>query len=165
MSVNYKTSGIGKGLCELNSETLQETSDAGGILHNPEFNHLYIVKKKPLPPASLPPISCKDILTKSAGATSGLYDISVDNKMVTVFCEMVLYGGGFTFIPKSAVKKGTLPKLVSQLFTNHSEVLLYIQKKDGSQTYTHIRQLEEKSQTPLVVLQNTHTVGDDKTSE
>ena len=45
MSVNYKTSGIGKGLCELNSKTLQETSDADGSKHNPEFNHLYIIKK------------------------------------------------------------------------------------------------------------------------
>ncbi|CAB4021512.1 Hypothetical predicted protein, partial [Paramuricea clavata] len=44
-SVNYKTSGIGKGLCELNSETLEETSDADGSLHNPEFNHLYIIEK------------------------------------------------------------------------------------------------------------------------
>jgi hypothetical protein len=74
--------------------------------------------------------------------------------MVTVYCEMVLHGGGFTFIPKSAVKEGTLPNLVSQLFTSHNEVLLYIQKKDGSQTYTRIQQLGEQSQTPLVVLQN-----------
>jgi hypothetical protein len=44
-SVNYKTSGIGKGLCELNSKTQQEASDADGSMHNPEFNHLYIVKK------------------------------------------------------------------------------------------------------------------------
>ena len=44
-SVNYKTSGIDKGLCELNSKTLQETSDAGGRIHNPEFNHIYIFKK------------------------------------------------------------------------------------------------------------------------
>jgi hypothetical protein len=70
---------------------------------------------------------------------------------------MILHGGGFTFIPKSAVKKGTLPNLVSQLFTNHYEVLLYIQKKDGSQSYTYIQQLEEKSQTHLVVLQNTNS--------
>jgi hypothetical protein len=85
-------------------------------------------------------------VTKSTRATSGLYKILVDNKMVTVYCEMALHGGGFTFIPKSDVKEGTLPNLVSQLFTNYSEVLLYIQKKDGSQTYTHIQQLEEKSQ-------------------
>ena len=46
VSVNYKTSGIGKGLChELNSKTLQEASDADGSMHNPEFNHLYIIKK------------------------------------------------------------------------------------------------------------------------
>ena len=45
-SVNYKTSGIGKGLCELNSmKTLKEASDADGSKHNPEFNHLYIIEK------------------------------------------------------------------------------------------------------------------------
>jgi hypothetical protein len=44
-SVNFKTSGIGKGLCELNSKILQDTSDADGSLHNSEFNHLYIIKK------------------------------------------------------------------------------------------------------------------------
>ena len=41
-SVNYKTSGNGKGLCELNNKTLREISDES--MHNPEFNHLYIIK-------------------------------------------------------------------------------------------------------------------------
>jgi hypothetical protein len=44
-SVNYKTSGIGKSLCELNSKTFQDISDADGSLYNPEFNHLYIIEK------------------------------------------------------------------------------------------------------------------------
>jgi hypothetical protein len=44
-SVNYKISGIGKGLCELNNKTLQEISDADGSLHNSEFNNLYRIKK------------------------------------------------------------------------------------------------------------------------
>ena len=70
---------------------------------------------------------------------------------------MILHGGGFTFIPKSAVRLGTLPNLVSQLFTNHSEVLLYIQKKDGNLMYTLIQQFEEESDMPLVVFQNTYS--------
>ena len=42
-SVNYKTSGAGKGRCELNSKpSRQEISKR---LHKPEFNHLYIIKK------------------------------------------------------------------------------------------------------------------------
>jgi hypothetical protein len=42
-SVNYKTAGIGKGLCELNSKTLtQETSKEET---NHAFNHLYMIKK------------------------------------------------------------------------------------------------------------------------
>ena len=44
-SVNYKISGIGKGLCELNKKTLQEISDPDESMHNPDFNHLYIMKK------------------------------------------------------------------------------------------------------------------------
>jgi hypothetical protein len=43
-SVNYKTSGIGKGLCELNSKTFQEISNPDENMHNIEFNHLYIIK-------------------------------------------------------------------------------------------------------------------------
>ena len=42
-SVNYKTSGNGKGLCELNSKTLRETSDDDESTRNPEFNHLYLI--------------------------------------------------------------------------------------------------------------------------
>jgi hypothetical protein len=45
VSVNYKTSGIGKGLCQLNNKTLQEISDTDENMHNPDFNHLYIIKK------------------------------------------------------------------------------------------------------------------------
>lgn len=41
-SVNYKFSGIDKGLCELNNKT----SDGAGVMaHNPEFNHFYIIEK------------------------------------------------------------------------------------------------------------------------
>ena len=42
-SVNYKTSGIGKGRCELNNKTLQETSDEE--TYNPEFTHVVVIKQ------------------------------------------------------------------------------------------------------------------------
>ena len=45
VSVNFKTSGIGKGRCELNNKTLKEISDANGDSQNSEFNHLYIIFK------------------------------------------------------------------------------------------------------------------------
>ena len=44
-SVNFKTSGSGKGLCELNSKTLRDTSYADGSMYNPEFTHFYKVTK------------------------------------------------------------------------------------------------------------------------
>ena len=42
-SINYKTSGVGKGLCELNSKP--SPKEISKRLHKPEFNHLYIIKK------------------------------------------------------------------------------------------------------------------------
>ena len=41
-SINYKISGIGKGLCELNDKTIQETIDADKEA-NPEFSHLSFI--------------------------------------------------------------------------------------------------------------------------
>ena len=42
-SVNYRTSGVGKGLCELNSKPSQR--EISERLRKPEFNHLFIVQK------------------------------------------------------------------------------------------------------------------------
>ena len=42
-SVNYKTSGVGKGRCELNNKTLREVPDEE--THNPDFVHLAVVKR------------------------------------------------------------------------------------------------------------------------
>ena len=45
-SVNYKTSGVNKGLCELNLKTRQETYGLNGLmLSDPEFEHIYIIKR------------------------------------------------------------------------------------------------------------------------
>ena len=44
-SVNYKTSGIGKGLCELNKKSTQERSKAEKKIRDPEFIHLAMIKQ------------------------------------------------------------------------------------------------------------------------
>ena len=45
-SVNYKTSGIGKGLCELNNENVREISKAENKTRDlAELTHLKIIKK------------------------------------------------------------------------------------------------------------------------
>ena len=41
--MNYKTSGDGKGRCELNDKTLQEILDEG--TRDPEFTHLAVVNE------------------------------------------------------------------------------------------------------------------------
>ena len=44
-SINYKTSGIGKGRCELNDKTVEETPDVDDKIQDPEFNHLAVIKR------------------------------------------------------------------------------------------------------------------------
>ena len=44
VSVNYKISGIGKGLCELNNKTLEENDDHDEGVDHPDFSHLHIIK-------------------------------------------------------------------------------------------------------------------------
>ena len=44
-SVNYKTSGVGKGRCELNSKTVEKTVQVYDKIHDPEFNHLVVIKR------------------------------------------------------------------------------------------------------------------------
>ena len=88
------------------------------------------------------PRSCLHIKRRFPRALSGIYDIAIGNTaIVTVYCEMAKHGGGFTFIPRDAVQKGKLRNLVQQLFTDRSKVLLRIQKKNGLQPFTLIRQL------------------------
>ena len=43
-SVNYKVSGLGRGMCELNDKAIPEASGTDEE-SNPEFVHLYIIKK------------------------------------------------------------------------------------------------------------------------
>ena len=44
-SINYKTSGIGKGRCELNDKTIEKTSEVDEKIHHLEFDHLVVVKQ------------------------------------------------------------------------------------------------------------------------
>ena len=45
-SINYKTSGVGKGLCELNNQHVQEMPEGEHKTYNlAEFTHLKIIKK------------------------------------------------------------------------------------------------------------------------
>ena len=44
-SVNYKTSAIGKGLCELNKKSTQERSEVDEKIRDPEFIHLAMIKQ------------------------------------------------------------------------------------------------------------------------
>ena len=93
--------------------------------------------------------SCLDIKTDFPHSQSGLYSIQPvpGCKALIVYCEMTIAGGGFTFVPRTAIRDTQESKqLISKLFTDRTQVLMRIQKKDGTQPYTLVRQLPEYKQ-------------------
>ncbi|KAJ7392230.1 hypothetical protein OS493_013606 [Desmophyllum pertusum] len=79
--------------------------------------------------------SCLDIRADIPDSLSGLYSIQPvpGDKVITVYCEMAIAGGGFTFVPRTAIRGIESQQLISALFTNRTQVLMRIQKKDGAQ--------------------------------
>ena len=59
---------------------------------------------------------------------------------------MAIAGGGFTFVPRTAIRGIESQQVISELFTNRTQVLMRIQKKDGTQSYTLVQQLPEYEQ-------------------
>ena len=92
--------------------------------------------------------SCKDVKEHIPDSLSGLYTIQPvpDGQIITTYCEMAIAGGGFTFVPRSAIRGNKSQHLTQALFTDRSRVLMRIQKKDGTQPYTLVEQLPEYKQ-------------------
>ena len=100
--------------------------------------------------------SCLEIKKSAPHALSGLYDILVDDTVITVYCEMAKDGGGYTFIPREAVRRGKLPNLIKQICKDRFRVLLRFQKQNGLQPFTLITQLPAYSRQPLSVLMHSY---------
>ena len=92
--------------------------------------------------------SCKEIRADIHDSLSGLYSIQpvLGGKVITVYCEMAIAGGGFTFVPRTDIRGIENQQMISELFTNRTQVLMRIQKKDGTQPYTLVQKLPEYKQ-------------------
>ncbi len=100
--------------------------------------------------------SCLEIKNSAPHALSGLYDILVGaNTLITVYCEMAKHGGGFTFIPREAVRKGMYPTLINQIYKDRTKVLLRFQRHNGLQPFTLITQFPSYASHKLGVLMHT----------
>ena len=92
--------------------------------------------------------SCREIRADIPDSLSGPYSIQPvpGGKVITVYCEMAIAGGGFTFVPRTAIRGIESQQMITELFTNRTQVLMRIQKKDGTQPYTLVQQLPEYKQ-------------------
>ena len=95
--------------------------------------------------------SCLDIQADFPDSLSELYSIQpvLGGKVITVYCEMAIAGGGFTFVPRTAIRGNESQQMISELFTDRTQVLMRIQKKDGTQPFTLVQQLPEYKQNLL----------------
>ena len=101
--------------------------------------------------------SCKEILTANPSSQSGIYQIASVTGSMQVYCEMVLRGGGYTFIDHNSFKD-VFPVLNS-IFTDKSQVLFRIQsqKEKYYQPYILTKQLWEFSNSSISIMYNSNT--------
>lgn len=71
-----------------------------------------------------------------------LYNIPLEGgEKATVYCEMGINGGGYTFIPRAMLSRLT-EKDLNRVFKNQTDILLRISRPDGTQPYTVISALK-----------------------
>ena len=77
---------------------------------------------------------------------------------VEVYCELVIGGGGFSFLPGSLTLRKDAQEIVNSLFKDKTNVLLKLQRKDNlSESYTLIRPHHKYTDYPFGVLVNNFT--------
>ena len=77
---------------------------------------------------------------------------------VEVYCELDIEGGGFTFLPGSLTRRPGAQQIVNALFKDKKNVLLKLQKKNGSsESYTLIQPHPNYTKFPFGVLVNNYT--------
>lgn len=102
--------------------------------------------------------SCKEILAANPNSLSGLYQIKTSAGPLQVYCDMSLGGGGWTFLPRSAITTNSkLGTNLDGIFTNKTQVLLRFQKRDGTQPFTLVQQLPQFSKIPISVMMNSYS--------
>lgn len=74
-------------------------------------------------------------------------------EVFTVYCEMGLNGGGYTFIPRDVFSRLTVKDL-NQVFKKKTDILLRISRPDGTQPYTVVSSLYDRAVLNLYL--NTH---------
>ena len=98
--------------------------------------------------------SCRQILALNPLAASGVYNITTSAGAFEVYCEMVINGGGYTFIEKSSLALLKNKNVLSSIYTDRSQVLLrLIATSDNQyQPYTIVQQLDNYAEVPIAVM-------------
>ena len=103
------------------------------------------------------PYNCKQIQAANTSATSGIYYLASSVGLLEAYCEMVISGGGWTFVPWSTLSASTT--LLQSIYSDTSQVLFRLISRSNvaSQPYIITKQLAMYSSIPISILENSYT--------
>jgi hypothetical protein len=101
--------------------------------------------------------SCKEIQANEINAPSGEYSIITSSGLILdrVYCEMGLNGGGYTFLHPFYLGRLTNAEL-QDMITDQTSFLMRLRKKDGTQPYGVLQQLDQYRAIPVKLSLNDH---------
>lgn len=102
------------------------------------------------------PSNCKEILTANTSVQSGIFYLSSPVGFLEAYCEMVINGGGYTFLPWTSLSQSTT--MLQNIYTDTSQVLFRTisRSNNANQPFIITKQLDMYSNIPIGIKQNSY---------
>jgi hypothetical protein len=103
------------------------------------------------------PKNCKEVQTANSAAKSGTYYLASSVGLLEAYCEMVIDGGGYTFVPWTSLSQSS--SMLQDIYTDTSKILFRIISRTNShsQPYILTTQLNIYSSKPIGILENSYS--------
>lgn len=99
-----------------------------------------------------------EVKANKTGVKSGIFYLASSIGLIEAYCEMEIDGGGYTFLPTTALTAAT--SLLNKIYTDKTKILFRILARNNStyQPYIITQQLPTFSNVPIGIVQNGFSV-------